>query len=46
MAPPTWTEVFSGEAASHRADIFGELNGYLYSPPAALEGLHFPQLQR
>ncbi len=27
---PTWTEVFSGEAGSNRADILGELNGYLY----------------
>lgn len=27
---PAWSDVFSGEAGSHRVDILGELNGYLY----------------
>ena len=27
---PTWREVFSGTAGSYRADILGELDGYIY----------------
>jgi len=36
---PTWSEVFTGEAASHRADILGELDGYLYVSTRSAGGI-------
>lgn len=36
---PTWSEVFSGEAASNRADILGELDGYLYVSTRSAGGI-------
>jgi len=36
---PTWTEVYSGPSGSTRADILGELDGYLYVATRGANGI-------
>ncbi len=36
---PTWNNIFSGQPGSHRVNILGEINGYLYITVRSGEGI-------